>query len=340
MAARLALLRRVCKQSQGLVPRPRAFHTIGCTRGFAAAIPPSEGASAHEQPAAHADRDGGGRTATAPSGNRPGSTTHFGFASVPLAEKQFLVRGVFERVAPSYDCMNDAMSLTVHRAWKRALVATLAPTPGMRVLDCAGGTGDVAFRILSARGRRGDPPGRAQPVVVCDINPEMLAVGKQRAQRAGWTGQDVRFVEGNAENLPFPGESMDAYVISFGMRNVPRPEVALSEAMRVLRPGGRFLMLEFAAVRNPLVSAVYDAYSFYGIPALGKLIANDAESYKYLVESIRQFPKQDEFACMMAQSGLQNIAVSDYSFGIAAEYSGFKSATPSTRSDPVVEGNT
>jgi ubiquinone/menaquinone biosynthesis methyltransferase len=247
-----------------------------------------------------------------------------------MADKEPLVRGVFERVAPSYDVMNDAMSLSVHRAWKRAFVASLAPTPSMRVLDCAGGTADIALRILEMRRSRlpGDEA-LAQPVTVCDINPEMLKVGRERAKKLGYTKKDIRFVEGNAENLPFQDESMDAYTISFGMRNVPRPELALAEAVRVLRPGGRFLMLEFAAVTNPAVKAIYDAYSFHVIPALGQLIAGDRASYQYLIESIRQFPSQERFADMMRDAGLHNVTVSDYSFGIAAEYSGFKSVASS-----------
>lgn len=277
------------------------------------------------------------------------ATTHFGFSSVPLSDKQSMVGQVFERVAPSYDLMNDAMSLRVHRLWKRAFVASLDPTPAMRILDCAGGTGDIAFRVIESRqyaypnattsrtARTNTPHPTSshsdsphQPVIVCDINKDMLAVGQQRARQLGLTPDQVRFVEANAENLPIATESIDAYLISFGMRNVPRPQVALAEAMRVLRPGGRFMMLEFAEVSNPVVKRAYDAYSFNVIPELGAAIANDRESYRYLVESIRQFPKQDEFAAMMAAAGLRDITVTDYSFGIAAQYSGFKPAAPST----------
>lgn len=275
-------------------------------------------------------------TTTSSSSTSPDAVTeeqtHFGFSSVPLSVKPALVDGVFERVASRYDVMNDAMSFTVHRAWKRALVSSLSPTAEMRILDCAGGTGDVAFRILRARSESIKTSTHSsrqanEPVIVCDVNKEMLSVGRQKARRMGYTNDDVRFLQGNAENLPLPDQSIDAYVISFGMRNVARPGVALAEALRVLRPGGRFLMLEFAEVDNPLLRTVYDAYSFNVIPTLGALIAGDRQSYQYLVESIRQFPKQEQFAQLMRQTGFRHVSVTDYSFGVVAEYSGFKAVS-------------
>lgn len=241
---------------------------------------------------------------------------------MPLAAKQALVGQVFSRVAPQYDLMNDAMSAFLHRAWKLSFVRTLAPTSGMRVLDCAGGTGDIALRVLQAA------PGAV--VSVLDVSREMLDVGRARAVREAVSDEALRFIEGNAENLPFEDESFDAYTISFGMRNVPRPHIAVDEALRVLRPGGRFLMLEFAQVRNPALCSAYDAYSFNVIPALGEAIAGDRASYQYLVESIRKFPKQEQFLHIMKEAGLVANTVTDYTFGVAACYSGFKRATKRT----------
>lgn len=237
-----------------------------------------------------------------------------------MSEKQGLVGRVFGSVAPSYDVMNDAMSLGVHRLWKSAFVADMAPTRGMRILDCAGGTADIAFRIAAKTG------GTA-PVVVADINPKMLEVGQKRAREASIGEKALRFVEANAESLPFPDGEFDVYAISFGMRNVPQVDRALAEAFRVLKKGGRFMMLEFAKVDNPPAAAFYDAYSFKVIPAIGKYIAGDEAAYRYLVESIRQFPAQDEFVSMMKDAGFVNNTVTDYSLGIAATYSGFKPAS-------------
>lgn len=246
--------------------------------------------------------------------------THFGFSRVSMSEKQGLVGRVFGSVAPSYDVMNDAMSLGVHRLWKSAFVADMAPTRGMRILDCAGGTADIAFRVAAKTG------GTA-PVVVADINPKMLEVGQQRARDASIGEKAVSFVEANAENLPFPDGEFDIYAISFGMRNVSRVDLALAEAFRVLKKGGRFMMLEFGKVENPPASAFYDAYSFNVIPVIGKYIAGDEPAYRYLVESIRQFPAQDEFVSMMKDAGFTNTTVTDYSLGVAASYSGFKPAS-------------
>lgn len=250
-----------------------------------------------------------------------GSHTHFGFQNVATADKQSLVGGVFGSVASSYDLMNDVMSFGVHRLWKDAFVHALRPTSQMRILDCAGGTGDIAFRIAESRRKTGL---KGPPVTVCDINPKMLEVGVRRARKNGIGMGDVDFVEGNAEKLPMPDESFDVYVISFGMRNIPRPEVALTEALRVLKPGGRFMMLEFARVSDPVLANVYDSYSFHAIPAFGGLFANDRQAYQYLIESIRRFPGQNEFQDMMRVAGLVNVTCQDYTFGVCAQYSGFK----------------
>lgn len=192
-------------------------------------------------------------------------------------------------------------------------MAQLAPTADMSVLDCAGGTADIAARILHLA------PNAS--VTVADINDDMLAVGRERARNESLP---LRFVNANAENLPFQHRSFDAYTISFGMRNVPRPQLALQEAFRVLRPGGRFMMLEFAKVTNPQIAALYEHYSFRVIPALGRAVADDEDSYRYLVESIRQFPAQQRFLQMVSDAGFIRASVTDYSFGIAACYSAFK----------------
>lgn len=244
------------------------------------------------------------------------ASTHFGFQDVPLTAKQGLVGQVFSRVASRYDLMNDAMSGFMHRVWKDAFVTDLSPTSDMRVIDCAGGTGDIAFRVIQSAPKT--------QVTVLDMSPEMLDVGRAKAKKSGIDDDLIRFIEGNAENLPFPDNVFDAYTISFGMRNVPRPAIAMDEAVRVLKPGGRFMMLEFALVQNSLLRQVYDLYSFNVIPAMGQAIAGDRDSYQYLVESIRKFPKQNEILQMMKDAGLVANTATDYSQGIAACYSGFK----------------
>ncbi len=244
------------------------------------------------------------------------SSTHFGFRDVPLNAKQGLVGEVFSRVASRYDLMNDVMSGFMHRIWKDSFVADLAPASGIRVIDCAGGTGDIAFRLIQSAPET--------QVTVLDMSPEMLDVGRMKAKDNGIGENVLRFIEGNAENIPFPDNSFDVYTISFGMRNVPRPAVAMDEAVRVLKPGGRFMMLEFALVRNSLLRRAYDTYSFNVIPRMGQVIAGDRNSYQYLVESIRKFPKQNEILKMMKEAGLAANTVTDYSQGIAACYSGFK----------------
>ncbi len=226
-------------------------------------------------------------------GAHGGMENSFGFQSVDEESKQGLVNEVFHSVAKRYDVMNDLMSAGLHRAWKDAMVAWLAPPKipshiqNWRSLDVAGGTGDIAFRIVEASDRQAH-------TTVLDINGSMLAVGQERAAKKGLLA-NVDFVEANAEKLPFEDNSFDAYTIAFGIRNVPHIDWALSEAFRVLKPGGRFLCLEFSEVEMPLLDKIYDQWSFHAIPAIGKMVTGDAESYKYLVESIRKFPKQQDF---------------------------------------------
>jgi demethylmenaquinone methyltransferase / 2-methoxy-6-polyprenyl-1,4-benzoquinol methylase len=250
----------------------------------------------------------------------PERETHFGFETVPLAEKQGRVNDVFHSVAARYDIMNDVMSAGVHRLWKDTLVAKLRPPTGerrsFRHLDVAGGTGDIAFRIL-------DAAGPAAHVTVLDINGEMLRVGEERATKRRFPGR-IDFIEANAESLPFDPRTFDAYTIAFGIRNVPRIPVALSEAHRTLKTGGRFLCLEFAPVEMPVLEQVYDAYSFNLIPLFGRAITGDGESYRYLVESIRRFPKPEAFSSMIAAAGFRRVSHTSLSGGIVNIHSGWK----------------
>jgi demethylmenaquinone methyltransferase/2-methoxy-6-polyprenyl-1,4-benzoquinol methylase len=242
------------------------------------------------------------------------ASTHFGDRTVREGEKASLVRGVFDRVARRYDLMNDLMSGGVHRWWKSAMVDWLAPRAGMRVLDVGGGTGDIAFR-LAARG--------AGPITVVDINREMLTVGRDRAIDRSLL-DEVIWVAGNAEALPVASASVDAFTIAFCIRNVTRIENALAEAARVLKPGGRFLCLEFSRVAVPVLDRLYEAYSFAVLPVLGRLVAGDAEAYRYLAESIRRFPSQDAFARMIAEAGLARVRYRNLSGGIAALHSAWR----------------
>jgi demethylmenaquinone methyltransferase/2-methoxy-6-polyprenyl-1,4-benzoquinol methylase len=243
-------------------------------------------------------------------------TTHFGYETVAEADKAGRVRGVFASVARRYDLMNDAMSFGVHRLWKDAMLDWLAPWPGMRLLDVAGGTGDIAFRFLARVGGQGH-------ATVLDASEEMLAAGRQRREAARYAGA-LDWVAGDAMALPFPDAGFDAYTISFGIRNVTRIEDALAEAFRVLRPGGRLLVLEFSHVAEPALRRLYDRYSFAVIPALGQAIAGDRASYQYLVESIRRFPDQEAFAAMIAAAGFGQVRFRNLSMGIAALHSGWK----------------
>src|ERR1700744_3063223 len=241
--------------------------------------------------------------------------TDFGNRRVPLADKQGLVDEVFHSVARRYDLMNDLMSVGLHRGWKAALVTAINPPKGdtaFNVLDLAGGTGDVAFRIAERAG-----PGTR--ITVADINAEMLAVGRERAAKAP---HDVAFIEANAEALPLPDKSFDAVTIAFGIRNVPRIDVALAEIHRVLRIGGRFLCLEFSSVDLPGLDRLYDLYSFNVIPLLGRMVAGDDESYRYLVESIRRFPDPQTFAAMIRTAGFARVSFQRMTGGIVALHSG------------------
>ncbi|XP_054783247.1 2-methoxy-6-polyprenyl-1,4-benzoquinol methylase, mitochondrial [Prosopis cineraria] len=260
--------------------------------------------------------------------------TSFGFKEVNEEEKARMVGNVFTNVAASYDVMNDLMSAGLHRLWKDRLVSKLNPFPGMKHLDVAGGTGDVAFRILETinkvklRGLRDvleDTLEEETQIYVCDINPSMLNVGKQRALERGF-GKDrsLVWVEGDAENLSFKNDSMDGYTIAFGIRNVTHIEKALNEAYRVLKRGGRFLCLELSHVDIPIFKELYDLYSFSVIPAMGELVAGDRESYQYLVESIRRFPPQDKFASMIVNAGFQKVEYENLVGGVVAIHSGLK----------------
>jgi demethylmenaquinone methyltransferase/2-methoxy-6-polyprenyl-1,4-benzoquinol methylase len=248
------------------------------------------------------------------------ATTHFGYRTVPAGEKAGLVRGVFDAVAPRYDLMNDLMSAGVHRLWKRAMIDRLHPRPGEDFLDVAGGTGDIAFRIVEAVGA---DAAQAQPVTVCDINAEMLSVGRDRALDRGLVNE-LAWACGNAETLPFPDMSFDAYTIAFGLRNVTDIPKAIAEARRVLKPGGRFLCLEFSRVGVPPLERLYDAYSFTVLPWLGRMVAGNPDAYRYLAESIRRFPDQKSLAKLMRAQGLAQVSFRNLSGGIAALHIGWR----------------
>ena len=246
----------------------------------------------------------------------PEERASFGFRDVPAAEKAGLVREVFASVAPRYDLMNDLMSGGVHRLWKNAMVDVVNPRPGEKLLDVAGGTGDIAFRLLRRQGERPD-------VTVCDINPAMLEVGRDRAVDRGLL-QGLTWATGDAEHLPFPDRSFDAYTIAFGLRNVTDIDQALRDAHRVLKPGGRFYCLEFSKVTSAPVARAYDAYSERALPFFGRVIARDADSYRYLHESIRRFPPQRELAARMRAAGFENVSWRDMSLGVVALHQGWR----------------
>ncbi|XP_041349717.1 2-methoxy-6-polyprenyl-1,4-benzoquinol methylase, mitochondrial-like [Gigantopelta aegis] len=281
--------------------------------------------------------------------------THFGFQSVQEDEKENKVHEVFENVAKTYDLMNDAMSCGVHRLWKDYFMEQVAPTNGTKLIDVAGGTGDIAFRFLNCvksqnrtRGQDNNfnievnlgvetnDSDRTLPlsednledkfpchVSVCDINQAMLDVGKERATHHGFT-RGISWLKGNAECLPIDDNTYDLYTIAFGIRNCTHIDKVLEEAYRVLKPGGRFMCLEFSQVNNPLVQWAYDQYSFQVIPVIGQVLARDWKSYQYLVESIRQFPEQEEFAAMIRKAGFRMVSFENLTFGVAAIHSGFK----------------
>jgi demethylmenaquinone methyltransferase / 2-methoxy-6-polyprenyl-1,4-benzoquinol methylase len=245
--------------------------------------------------------------------------THFGYETVPLAQKQERVDDVFQSVARRYDLMNDLMSGGLHRAWKDALVTAVNPPKSdaaFSLLDLAGGTGDVAFRVVEAGGP-------ATRVTVCDINAEMLAVGAERAITQGRDDR-VTFEQGNAEELHYGDRSFDCVTIAFGIRNVPRIDRALREAFRVLKHGGRFLCLEFSSVDVPGLDALYELYSFQVIPRIGQAVTGDREAYRYLVESIRKFPKPKAFAQMIEQAGFRRVSFTPMTGGVVALHSGWR----------------
>jgi demethylmenaquinone methyltransferase/2-methoxy-6-polyprenyl-1,4-benzoquinol methylase len=242
----------------------------------------------------------------------------FGFRDVEPEAKPALVRGVFDRVAGRYDLMNDLMSAGVHRLWKDAVAARLNPQPGETIVDCAGGTGDIARRVARmgrrAQVRRGGPDVK---VVVVDYNAEMVAAGRARGAEP-----EIAWAVGDAQALPLPRACAEAYVIGFGIRNVTDVAQALREARRVLKPGGRFLCLEFSRPVTQALRAAYDAYSFKVIPEIGARVAGDREAYRYLVESIRRFPDQKRFASMISQAGFSQVQVTNFAGGVAALHTG------------------
>ena len=247
-----------------------------------------------------------------PARSPSGETVSFGYEDVDPTEKTARVGAVFSSVASKYDIMNDAMSGGMHRLWKDRFVRRVKPQPGESILDMAGGTGDIAFRMADC----------GADVIVSDINQAMLDVGVERAMERGidglvWSCQ-------NAEELPYSSGLFDAYTIAFGIRNVPRIDRALSEAYRVLKPGGRFLCLEFSEVDMPMLDRAYEAWSFNAIPAIGKAVTGDEDSYRYLVESIRKFPNQNDFARMIEAAGFERATFRNHSGGIAALHSGWK----------------
>jgi demethylmenaquinone methyltransferase/2-methoxy-6-polyprenyl-1,4-benzoquinol methylase len=239
--------------------------------------------------------------------------TDFGYRQVPVSEKKGLVREVFQSVAPRYDLMNDLMSLGVHRVWKREFIAGLDPRPNRTLLDLAGGTGDISFGWLAKGGG---------PAILSDINPAMLAVGQERAREK--FGSDVEFLVADAEMLPLPDASVDRVSMAFGLRNCTDKLAVLREAHRVLRPGGQFHCLEFSRVQVSALEAPYDAWSFRVMPLLGRVVAKDSESYRYLAESIRTFPDQETLAGMMRASGLSRVTYRNLTGGIAAIHRGWR----------------
>jgi demethylmenaquinone methyltransferase/2-methoxy-6-polyprenyl-1,4-benzoquinol methylase len=238
----------------------------------------------------------------------------FGFSRVPRDAKKPLVRAVFDSVAPRYDLMNDLMSLGIHRVWKQIFLTVLGPRPGRRLLDLAGGTGDISFGWLECGGG---------PAILSDINPSMLCVGRDRAAGKGLV-EGLRFLVADAERLPLPDRSFDVVAMAFGLRNCTDKPAVLAEARRVLRPGGQFHCLEFSRVQVAALAPVYDAWSFQVLPRLGRMVAGDADSYRYLAESIRMFPDQDSLAAMMREAGLSRVSHRNLSGGIAAIHSGWR----------------
>jgi len=243
-------------------------------------------------------------------------TTHFGYQEVPREEKVNKVAGVFHSVADKYDVMNDLMSLGIHRLWKRFTIEHSGVRAGQRVLDIAGGTGDLAAKFSQLVGDKGE-------VVLADINASMLEVGRERLTDRGVLG-NIEYVQANAECLPFPDNHFDCITIAFGLRNVTDKDAALRSMYRILKPGGRLLVLEFSKPVTPGLSSVYDIYSFKLLPMMGKLVANDEESYRYLAESIRMHPPQDELKAMMETAGFERCKYFNLTGGIVALHRGYK----------------
>jgi demethylmenaquinone methyltransferase/2-methoxy-6-polyprenyl-1,4-benzoquinol methylase len=246
--------------------------------------------------------------------DKPSETTDFGFRQVPRDAKKPMVRAVFDSVATRYDLMNDLMSLGVHRLWKRMFTTALAPSPHRRLLDLAGGTGDISFGWLAAGGG---------PAILSDINAAMLGVGRDRAAARGFAAA-LTFLVADAECLPLPDRTVDTVSIAFGLRNCTDKPAVLREARRVLRPGGRFLCLEFSRLRVAGMQRIYDAWSFHALPRIGAWVAQDEASYQYLAESIRTFPDQETLAAMMGEAGFERVSVRNLSGGIAAIHAGWR----------------
>ena len=250
------------------------------------------------------------------SGKQSEKTTHFGFQDVAWEEKEKRVAGVFHSVAAKYDIMNDLMSLGVHRLWKRFTIDMSAARAGQKILDIAGGTGDLSAHFSRIVGKEGQ-------VILSDINDSMLKVGRDKLFDRGICG-NIEYVQANAEYLPFASNTFDCITIAFGLRNVTNKENALRSMLRVLKPGGRLLVLEFSKVKNPLVKKMYDVYSFSALPLMGKLIANDSESYRYLAESIRMHPDQETLKQMMEEAGFVRTTYHNISGGVVALHKGIK----------------
>jgi demethylmenaquinone methyltransferase / 2-methoxy-6-polyprenyl-1,4-benzoquinol methylase len=267
------------------------------------------------------------KTSSSTSTVNPEDPIDFGFTQIPAAEKAGRVRGVFDSVASSYDVMNDAMSFGVHRVWKNMTMARVNPQPGEVLLDVAGGTGDLARRFLAraedvaARRIKASPPARA---IVCDINAEMLLAGQSKDFDDRGKPLNISRVCGDAQNLPLPKACVDVVTIAFGIRNVTDRPKALADMYRVLKPGGRFFVLEFSTPPADWLSKAYDLYSFNVIPRMGQIIAKDKDSYQYLVESIRKFPLQPDFAQMVKEAGFSRVSWTDFSGGVAALHQGWK----------------
>jgi len=286
-----------------------------------AAMQPAEPRNPAEEakPASAADS-----AAPAGSDNAPqAEQVSFGFRTVAADEKAGLVRGVFDSVADRYDLMNDLMSGGIHRLWKKAMIDRLDPRPGQTILDVAGGTGDIALRILERWGGPEKAAAAGGRILVCDLTPAMLAKGRDRAIDRGYLS-GIEWIAGNAEDLPLESMSVDAYTIAFGLRNVTHIDRALAEARRVLKPGGRFLCLEFSHVVLPMLDRLYDLYSFSVLPTLGRVVAKDEASYRYLAESIRRFPRQEDLVAMIEAAGLSQVRYRNLSGGIAALHSAWR----------------